>query len=238
MLRLSHVLAQKGVFVRPSQDVTIGCLSPSQISNSSDSPLLAVVFLLHQRRSGLQSFSSSHGKYVCVCIRLAGPSSQVLSQLRKCFRQAHNGPSVANRKSKRPRKIRSQDEGPSLERAIAVDFHRLLRFSFCLCNAGFEVRRHLVRFCDLFRRTSLAMSDHPDYVRVGCCAALDRSGLFSRSPDCTTIFPFQGRGTANDIIWNCQTACLEARPLLTESSIDSVVFFPVWGSHRHVRAEK
>lgn len=92
---------------------------------------------------------------VCVRVYSLGNSkrSPVPSQLRKCFRQAHNGPSVANRKSKRPRKIRSQDEGPSIQRAMVVEFHRPLRFSFCLCKAVFEVRRHLVRYCDLFRRT-------------------------------------------------------------------------------------
>lgn len=62
--------------------------------------------------------------------------SPIPSQLRKCFRQAHNGSSVANRKSKRPRKIRSQ-EGPRLQRAIVAEFHRPLRVSFCLCKCWF-----------------------------------------------------------------------------------------------------
>lgn len=62
-----------GSNIRPSQEVTIEGPSPSQISNTSDSSLLALVFLLHQH-SGLQLFSSSHGMYVCVCIRSLGNS--------------------------------------------------------------------------------------------------------------------------------------------------------------------
>lgn len=125
--------------------------------------------------------------------------------LRKCFR--------AVRHTTRPP---LQTEGPrDLGRSAAsmrskllacnkVKSHRLLRFSFCLCKTGFDLRRHLVRFCDLFRRISLALCDHPGCVRRGSFAALDCSGLFSRSLTCITIFPFRGKGAADDIIHNAK----------------------------------
>lgn len=145
--RLSPIMFKMEI---PKHAETLTCLGPEK-GGSSGPAKMSLLDAYHPRRFPILQIHLSWLWYscctsiglgcryspaamasMCVCIHLANPWSRVPSQLRKCFRQAHNGPSVANRKSKRPRKIRSQDEGLSLQRAKVVEFHRLLRFSFCL----------------------------------------------------------------------------------------------------------